>query len=162
MFNILDINFTYVYNNGMEDKLKIGEILKIKRLQLNLRMEDVAQKVGITRSTLWSIENGSGNYSIDTLLKLLKTLNLSLDIDSQEQGNRVRATRANTARDKKINRFVVTCVEQYAQYKNINSKSAYVLLNTAGLIKELADDYEDLHGTSTYSLNKYIESRLED
>lgn len=144
----------------MENKIQIGEKLKNKRLELNMRMDDVAKEVGITRSTLWSIENGNGNYTIDTLLKLLSFLNLSIDIDAQEQGSRRRATRTNTALDKKINRFIVMCVEQYASSINLGSSDAYAKLSEAGIIDELKNDYEDMHGMSTYSLNEYIGKRL--
>ena len=145
----------------MESKFEIGEKIKNKRLQLNLRMDDVAKEVGITRSTLWSIENGNGNYTIDTLLKLLNFLNMSIDIDAQEQGARRRATRTNSVLDKKINRFIVMCVEQYASSVNQSSNVVYSMLNKAGIINELKDDYEDMHGMSTYSLNEYIDKRLQ-
>ena len=144
----------------MEDKFEIGEKLRNKRLQLNLRMDDVAKKVGITRSTLWAIENGSGNYSIDTLLKLLNFLNMSLDIDIEEHGSRRRATRTVKALDKKINRFIVMCIEQYAAITNQSSAVTYNKLNEIGIINELRDDYEDMHGMSTYSINEYINKRL--
>lgn len=85
----------------MESKRKIGEKLKSKRPQLNLRMDDVAREVGITRSTLWSIENGNGNYSVDTLLKLLSVLNMSIGLGEQEKGARKRATRINNALEKR-------------------------------------------------------------
>ena len=160
MFNIIDINLFILYNHGMENKIQIGEKLKNKRLELNMRMDDVAKEVGITRSTLWSIENGNGNYTIDTLLKLLSFLNLSIDIDAQEQGGRRRATRTNSALDKKINRFIVMCVEQYASSINLGSGDVYAKLSEAGVIDELKNDYEDMHGMSTYSLNEYIGKRL--
>ena len=144
----------------MESKFEIGEKLKNKRLELNLRMDDVAREVGITRSTLWAIENGNGNYTIDTLLRLVSFLNMSIDIGAQEQGNRIRATRTNSALDKKINRFIVMCVEQYASSVNQGSGFVYDKLNKAGIIDELRDDYEDMHGMSTYSLNEYINKRL--
>ena len=144
----------------MENKYKIGEKLKSKRLQLNLRMDDVAIKVGITRSTLWAIESGNGNYTIDALLKLLTFLNMSIDITAQEQSSRKRATRTNSVLDKKINRFIVMCVEQYAFSVDQNSKDIYDQLNKTGIIDELKDDYEDMHGMSTYSLNEYIGKRL--
>ena len=149
-----------MYALDMENKFEIGEKLKNKRLQLNLRMDDVAKEVGITRSTLWSIENGSGNYTIDVLLKLLNVLNVSINIDEQEQGNRRRATRTNSVLDKKINRFIVMCVEQYASSVNRGSRAVYIELHKAGIIDELEDDYEDMHGMSTYSLNEYINKRL--
>lgn len=144
----------------MENKFEIGKKIKNKRLQLNLRMDDVAKEVGITRSTLWAIENGSGNYTIDTLLKLLNLLNLSIEINTQEYVVRRRATRANSVLDKKINRFIVMCVEQYASSVNQSSGTIYNELNKAGIIDELKDDYEDMHGMSTYSINKYISKRL--
>ena len=160
-FNIIDINLSLVYNKGMENKFSIGEKIKNKRLQLNLRMDDVAKEAGVTRSTLWSIENGNGNYTIDTLLKVLCFLDMSLDVDIQERGNRIRATRINSALDKKINRFIVMCVEQYASSVNQDSGAVYTRLSEAGIINELKDDYEDMHGMSTYSLNEYIGKRLQ-
>ena len=123
-------------------------------------MDDVAKEVGITRSTLWSIENGNGNYTVDALLKLLCVLNMSIDFDEQEKGTRMRATRTNSALDKKINRFIVMCVEQYAASVNQGSGDVYNKLIKAGIIDELKDDYEDMHGMSTYSLNEYIDKRL--
>ena len=160
MFNIIDINLTFLYNIGMESKFEIGQKLKNKRLELNLRMDDVAKEVGITRSTLWSIENGNGNYTIDTLLRLVSFLNMSIDIDTQTQGTRKRATRTNSSLDKKINRFIVMCVEQYASNVNQSSSVIYSMLNKAGIVNELKDDYEDMHGMSTYSINEYISRRL--
>lgn len=160
MFKILDINSSLAYNIGMKNKLEIGKKLKNKRLQLNLRMDDVAKQVGITRSTLWSIENGNGHYTIDTLLKLLSVLNMSISLDKQEEKTRIRATRTNTVLDKKINRFIIMCVEQYAASVNKSSGITYNELNEAGIIDELKEDYEDMHGMSTYSINEYINKRL--
>lgn len=160
MFKIIDINFTFFYIKDVESKFEIGQKLKNKRLVLNLRMDDVAKEVGITRSTLWAIENGSGNYTIDTLLRLVSFLNMSIDIATQTQGTRKRATRTNSVLDKKINRFIVMCVEQYASSVNRSSATIYNELNKAGVINELKDDYEDMHGMSTYSLNEYISRRL--
>lgn len=158
--NIIDINLTFLYTISMKSKFEIGKKLKNKRLALNLRMDDVAKEVGVTRSTLWAIENGSGNYTIDILLRLVSFLNMSIDIDTQTQGTRKRATRTNSALDKKINRFIVMCVEQYASSVNQSSGTIYNELNKAGIIDELKDDYEDMHGMSTYSINEYISRRL--
>ena len=160
MFNIMDVKTILMYNTDMDNKLQIGENIKNKRLQLNLRMDDVAREVGVTRSTLWSIENGKGNYTIDTLLRLLCFLGLSIDISAQKQEMRKRATRTNNVLDKKINRFIIMCVEQYAASVNQSSKHVYDQLNEAGIIEELKYDYEDMHGMSTYSINEYISKRL--
>ena len=33
-------------------------------------------------------------------------------------------------------------------------------MSSKGVIEELKEDYEDMHGMSTYSINEYIEARL--
>ena len=145
----------------MENKIEIGQQIKRKRLQSNLRMDDVAKQAGITRSTLWSIERGKGNYSIDTLLRLLSILGMSFDLGTTaSSGDRKRAKRVNTALDKKINRFVIMCVEQYASFVNKGSEVVYRALNENGIIKELIEDYEDMHGMSSEYINDYIGKRL--
>ena len=145
----------------MIKKTEIGKILKNKRLEQNLRMDDVAKEVLITRSTLWSIENGSGNYSIDILFRLLDFYNMSFNINSPKaKTNKLRASRISKTLDKKINRFIIMCVEQYALSSNKSSKSVYKALYEKGIIKELTVDYDDMHGMSTYSINEYIDKRL--
>lgn len=144
----------------MDDKREIGKKIKNKRLQLNLRGEDVAKAVGISRSTLIAIERGDANYSIDTFLNLMNFLNMHFFIDDQENSVKKRATRLNKIIDKKINRFIIMCVEQYASSINESSKNTYLKLSDAGIIDELKEDYEDMHGMSVYSINEYISKRL--
>ena len=62
--------------------------------------------------------------------------------------------------DKKVNRFIIMCVEQYASSINKDSKTTYFEMSSKGVIEELKEDYEDMHGMSTYSINEYIEARL--
>ena len=59
-----------------------------------------------------------------------------------------------------INRFLVMCIEVYASSFNLSSKQTYSKLNEAGIIQELIDDYEDMHGMSSYCINEYIAKRL--
>ena len=91
----------------MNDLSLLGNVIKEKRLALNLRMDDVAKRANITRATLWSIEKGSGNCSMNNLVKVMNVLGLSLSIDGMknEYLNRNRASRINTSLDKKINRM---------------------------------------------------------
>ena len=90
----------------MNELYSLGQSIKEQRLLLNLRMEDVAQKAGITRATLWSIEKGRGCFSAVSLFKVLNILGLSFRIDNQNKSNshRNRTTRINTIFDKKLNR----------------------------------------------------------
>ena len=146
----------------MEKLLFLGNAIKEKRPVLNIRMDDLARKANITRATLWSIEKGTSNCSIGTVFKLMDVLGLDFNLVNQENDNNVRnrATRINTVLDKKINRFVIMCVEQYALSKNKSSSETYKKMLKSGVVKELENDYEDLHGMSTPYLNDYIESLI--
>lgn len=145
----------------MKELLVLGRTIKAKRLALNLRMDDVANKAGITRATLWSIEKGQSNCSICSLFKVLEILSLSFEINNQTNDQiRDRATRINSALDKKINRFVIFCVEQYAQYIDKKSEDTYKQMKEKGVIDDLINDYEDLHGMSSVYLNDHISSLL--
>lgn len=145
----------------MEKLTEIGRVIKNKRLSLNLRMEDVARECQITRATLSSIENGTGNPSIVVVLKLFDVLGLFFDIEDESLSGRNRATRINLANDKKINRFVIMCIEQYAYSRNLSSQEAYEKMSRSGVIDDLTNDYEDLHGFSFEYLNDYIGAIVE-
>ena len=110
----------------MNNLIEIGKIIKQKRLDLNMTMDYCAKMVGITRATLWAIENGNLNYHVGTLIKLLDMLNLDLTISNNfDVVTRSRATRINKLIDKKINRFVIMCVEEYASSINKESSCVY-------------------------------------
>lgn len=147
----------------MSNLEKLGQSIKERRLSLNLRMEDVARKAGITRATLWSIEKGSGKSSMSSLFAIMNVLGMNFSIDDvkHDAEYRVRATRRNSALDKKINHFVIMCVQQYASASNEPSYLVYKKMSDYGVIKDLVDDYEDLHGMSTAYLNDYIATILE-
>ena len=61
--------------------------------------------------------------------------------------------------DMDINRFLVMCIKQYASATKESSKSIYNLLSKKGILQEIIDNYEDLHGMSIYSINEYISKR---
>ena len=146
----------------MQNLIEIGKVIRNKRLSLNLRMDDVASKCGITRATLSLIENGKGNCSINTYIALAKFLGLLLSFvdDSQNKNKRERATRLNSALDKKINSFVIMCIELYSLEARKSSRYVYQEMNKKGVIKNLTDGYEDLHGMSFEYLNDYIGALL--
>ena len=143
--------------------VEVGKDIKAKRLALNLRMDDVAKQAGISRATLWSIEKGNGKYTVDSLLNVFSVLGLSLSIDGNTSkiSPKERATRINTSKDKKINRFIVMCIEQYSKVTKESSQSIYEKMMKSGMLDELKNDYEDLHGMSTPYLNDYINSILQ-
>ena len=145
----------------MDNIREIGNRIREKRLSLNMRMSDVANSSNITRATLSSIENGNGNYSINSLYRVLNVLGMTLSLDNEIYKNeRERASRLNTKRDKIINRFIIMCVEQYAVYINKGSGEVYKIMKENNIIDELINDYEDLHGMSTIYVNEHISKML--
>lgn len=144
----------------MDEKL-IGQEIKQHRLALNLSMDYVAHKINITRATLWAIEKGRSNTSFSTYLRLMELLGLSLEFKQSSIVNtRFRATRRITALDKKINEFIIMCIELYASHKNKNASDVYKLFKKNGLVDLLKSDYEDMHGMSAESLNQYFDVSL--
>lgn len=62
-----------------EDLLKdIGENLKLARLRRGLSGSQVADRAGISRSTLQLIESGEVNMSLVSLISILHALNLNI------------------------------------------------------------------------------------
>lgn len=141
----------------MNKMIEIGKSIKDKRLADNLTMDYVASKAGISRHTLYSIEKGDSNISMSSLINVLNVLVLSLDVKSTSSSKtRLRATRTNNLLDKKINRFIIMTIEQYASSIGESGEKVYRELLDKDLIKDLENDYEDLHGMSTVYLNDYI------
>lgn len=62
-------------------KTEIGQIIQKRRDSLSLNQGDLAEMTGITSKTIYLIENGKGNPSVDTLKKLLAVLGMDLFID---------------------------------------------------------------------------------
>ena len=146
----------------MENKVFIGEAIKNKRIALNLTSEQLANACGISRSTLFSIENATGNYTIDALISVFNKLSLNLDIINVKKAEKVRkrASRINTKLDKKINRFVIMCVELYCTAKGKTSDELYPVLEKKSVISDLEDEYDFFHTLSSELINDYIDARL--
>lgn len=58
---------------------ELGENIKLARLRRKLSSEQVAERAGISRSTLVSIEKGYAGVSIGYFLNVLKVLGLDKD-----------------------------------------------------------------------------------
>lgn len=59
---------------------KMGEQIALARLRRNLSVNLVAERAGISRTTLWAIENGSPNVAFGSYAKVLLALNLADDL----------------------------------------------------------------------------------
>jgi len=59
----------------------LGENIKLARLRRKFTSEQVAERAGIVRSTLWQIEKGAPSVSIGTYLQVLFVLGLEKDFE---------------------------------------------------------------------------------
>ena len=59
---------------------QMGEQIKMARLRRRLSVELVAERAGISRTTLWSIEKGSSSVAIGAYAAVLHALN-NMDTD---------------------------------------------------------------------------------
>ena len=59
---------------------KIGEIIKERRQSLKVKQQELADLAGVGTNTLVAIERGQGNPKLETLLCVLDTLGLQVDI----------------------------------------------------------------------------------
>lgn len=62
-----------------EELLLFGERLRSRRTELGLTQERVAEATGITLRFYQMLERGEKSVSVDTLLSLSRTLNISVD-----------------------------------------------------------------------------------
>lgn len=62
------------------NKQGLGKKIQDRRESLSLKQEDLAEMSGVTSKTIYLIENGKGNPSIDTIQKLLLVLGLEIII----------------------------------------------------------------------------------
>jgi transcriptional regulator with XRE-family HTH domain len=58
----------------------LGENLRLARLRRQLSAEQVAERAGISRSTLHLMENGSAGTSVGKLVQVLAVLGLEADL----------------------------------------------------------------------------------
>ena len=59
---------------------ELGENLRLARLRRQLSAEQVAERAGVSRSTLHLMENGSAGTSLGKLLQVLVVLGLESDL----------------------------------------------------------------------------------
>ncbi len=64
---------------------ELGERIKLARLRRKLASEQVAERAGISRATLWQVEKGSATPSIGTYFMVLFTLGLEKDFEKLAQ-----------------------------------------------------------------------------
>lgn len=77
--------------------IQLGENMKLARLRRKLSTEQVSERAGITRTTLWSIEKGSPNVSMAGYIQVLFVLGLEKDLlqvaNDDELGRKLQDTK---------------------------------------------------------------------
>ena len=63
------------------DTKEIGNIIKERRKHLGVNQQTLADLAGVGLNTLVAIERGEGNPQLKTLLTILDTLGLQMDIN---------------------------------------------------------------------------------
>jgi y4mF family transcriptional regulator len=63
------------------DAKQIGNIIKERRKQLDVNQQTLSDLAGVGLNTLVAIERGEGNPQLNTLLTVLDTLGLQIDIN---------------------------------------------------------------------------------
>ena len=58
--------------------VKIGEVLKLRRKELKISQEKLANTIGIDRKHLSAMENGRQNMTISTLCKVAEALDITI------------------------------------------------------------------------------------
>ena len=83
VFSIFAAKSQYIVNlaeNNMDTK-EIGIIIKERRKHLGVNQQTLADLAGVGLNTLVAIERGEGNPQLNTLLSILDTLGLQIDIN---------------------------------------------------------------------------------
>lgn len=62
------------------DYQKIGKLIKDRRKSLNITQPTLAALAGVGLNTLVAIERGNGNPKLQTILAVLDTLGLKIDV----------------------------------------------------------------------------------
>ncbi len=63
---------------------KIGEIIKDRRKSLNINQPTLAALAGVGLNTLVAVERANGNPKLLTLMAILDTLGLQINIDLKD------------------------------------------------------------------------------
>jgi len=83
------LNIRKENNKLVNEKVKkIGEKLRQIRIKKGWTQKEAAQKMGISQQTISSIETGSLNYSIETLLKVIDALDIVISISNKKDTTR--------------------------------------------------------------------------
>lgn len=82
MFTILNIMKASpkLFPKAMNTLVILGENIKTARLRRKISMEQIAERAGISRATVWAVEKGSPSVAMGTYMQILFVLGLDRDL----------------------------------------------------------------------------------
>lgn len=74
----------YIYRSSSKSitMLRIGDIVKYHRKKAGLCQKDLAEAAGTGKTVVFDIEKGKKTIQLNSLLKVLKALNIELELSS--------------------------------------------------------------------------------
>ena len=79
MYNILDIKTKICYNSNEVRQWQKNLKMKSARAALDMSQDALAKKIGVTRQTINSVENGDYNPTINLCISICRALGKTLD-----------------------------------------------------------------------------------
>lgn len=76
--SFLENLYIYIEYQYIVNMKTLGIQIKVRRLALKIRQQELADLAGVSINTVVSIERGTGNPRIDTLLSICDVLGLQL------------------------------------------------------------------------------------
>jgi len=67
---------------------ELGEIIKIRRKELSITQPHLAELAKVSTNTLYKLERGQGNPSLEVLNKLTEVLGMELTIEIKRNMNK--------------------------------------------------------------------------
>ena len=63
----------------------IGQTIKERRKELGITQPDLSELAGVSKNTLYKLERGQGNPSLDVLTKLANVLGMEMKLEVKKQ-----------------------------------------------------------------------------
>ncbi|MEO1769585.1 helix-turn-helix domain-containing protein [Candidatus Enterococcus ferrettii] len=87
--------------------MEINQMIKTKRKEHKLTQEQLAEKIFVSKKTISNWETGKTTPDIDSLIRLARLFNLSLDTILLEESTIVKDIRRKTAASKSLILFII-------------------------------------------------------
>ncbi len=79
MYNKLDIKLSTLYNANMKPRHDVRNFVRQQRILHEMTQQDLAERVGVTRQTILSIEKGKYTPSVALALCIAEVFDVSVE-----------------------------------------------------------------------------------